>query len=110
MIVSLNENANRIFHNNLHPPQVVLRRLPVGMQRDELFAQLQPLEPHAFWFCAADAELAHARCSYARAYLVFRDEKQVSMGILFVWNFSNYFLKSMKNDCWSIDFRFSICF
>ncbi|CAK5095677.1 unnamed protein product [Meloidogyne enterolobii] len=55
--------------------KIVLRRLPPGMSKDELFAQLQPFqsEPCAFWFCPADMEMKpHA---FSRAYLVFHEEK-----------------------------------
>jgi hypothetical protein len=55
-----------------------MRRLPAQMTKDELWEQLQPLptEPQAFWFCPSNPELRpHA---FSRAYIAFKEEKDVS--------------------------------
>uniref|UniRef100_A0A1I8B922 Smg4_UPF3 domain-containing protein n=1 Tax=Meloidogyne hapla TaxID=6305 RepID=A0A1I8B922_MELHA len=67
--------------------KIVLRRLPSGMSKDELFAQLQPLQPEpcAFWFCPSDMEMRpHA---FSRAYLVFQEEKDA---VQFAERFNGY--------------------
>uniref|UniRef100_A0A914MGK4 UPF3 domain-containing protein n=1 Tax=Meloidogyne incognita TaxID=6306 RepID=A0A914MGK4_MELIC len=80
--------------------KIVLRRLPPGMSKDELFAQLQPFqsEPCAFWFCPADMEMKpHA---FSRAYLVFHEEKDA---VQFSERFNGYvFVDKLGNESMAI--------
>ncbi|KAF7633123.1 Smg4_UPF3 domain-containing protein [Meloidogyne graminicola] len=69
--------------------KIVLRRLPPGMSKDELFSQLRPFnsEPRAFWFCPGDMELRpHI---FSRAYLAFHEEKDA---VQFAERFNGYVL------------------
>uniref|UniRef100_A0A914CHV1 UPF3 domain-containing protein n=1 Tax=Acrobeloides nanus TaxID=290746 RepID=A0A914CHV1_9BILA len=74
--------------------KVVLRRLPFGIEKDELLEQLSPLPPYeTFWFRNANLDLLPF--AFARAYIVFKEE---SDAIAFRDQFNGYVFVDKKGN------------